>query len=81
MSFSGVLDLLTGLWEDIRNSRQNRSTNKLVSENAVTRVNGRCFLRVMSSGYFCPYRFHAFEVRRFKIVFYKHVLQEENVHG
>ena len=25
MSFSGVLVLLTGLWEDIRNSRENRS--------------------------------------------------------
>ena len=42
MSFSGVLVLLTGLWEDIRNSRENRSKNKLVSENAVTRVYGRC---------------------------------------
>ena len=41
MSFSGVLVLLTGLWEDIRNSRESRSKNKLVSENAVTRVYAR----------------------------------------
>ena len=46
MSFSGVLVLLTGLWEDIRHSRENRSKNKLVSENAVTRVYGRCSPRL-----------------------------------
>ena len=42
MSFSGVLVLLTGLLENIRNSRENRCKNKLVSKNAVTRVYGRC---------------------------------------
>ena len=33
---------MTGLWnlKDIQNSRQNRSKNKLVRKNAVTRVHG-----------------------------------------
>ena len=33
---------MTGLWnlKDIQNSRQNRSKNKLVGKNAVTRVYG-----------------------------------------
>ena len=49
MSFLGLLALLTGFWnfEDIQNSRQNRSKNKLVRENAVTRAHGRCSLRVI----------------------------------
>ena len=43
--------LLTGLWnlKDIQNFRQNRSKNKLVRENAVTRAYGSCSLRVMGS--------------------------------
>ena len=34
---------MTGLWnlKDIQNSRQNRSKNKLVRKNAVTRAHGR----------------------------------------
>ena len=38
ISFLGLQVLLTGLWnlKDIQNSRQNRSKNKLVRENAVT---------------------------------------------
>ena len=45
--------MLTGLWnlKDIQNSRQNRSKNKLVRENAVTRAHGSCSLRVMGSSY------------------------------
>ena len=41
--------LLTGLWNlnDVQNSPQNRSKNKLVRENAVTRAHGRCSLWVM----------------------------------
>ena len=39
--------LVCGL--DILNSRQNRSKNKLVRGNAVTRVHGSCSLQVMSS--------------------------------
>ena len=44
-----VLVLLTGLWnlKDIQHSRQNRSKNKLVLENAVTRALGSCSLRVV----------------------------------
>ena len=34
---------------DILNSHQNRSKNKLVGENGVTRVHGNCSLRVMDS--------------------------------
>ena len=43
--------MLTGLWnlQDIQNSRQNHSKNKLVRENAVTRANGSCSLRVIGS--------------------------------
>ena len=43
--------MLTGLWnlKDVQNSRQNRSKNKLVRENAVTRTRGSCLLRVMGS--------------------------------
>ena len=45
--------MLTGLWEftDILNSRQNRSENKLVCKNAVTRV------QVVHSGLWAPRRF------------------------
>ena len=51
MPFLGVFVLMNGLWDlkDILNSRQNRSKNKLVSENAVTRAQGNCSLRVMGS--------------------------------
>ena len=51
MPFLGVLVLVTGWWDlkDILNSRQNRSKNKLVSENTVTRAHGHCLLRVMGS--------------------------------
>ena len=44
MPFSGVLVLMICLWnlKDILNSLQNRSKNKLVSENAATRVHGNC---------------------------------------
>ena len=38
-------------FKNIQNSRQNRSKNKLVSENAVTRAHGSCSLRVMGSWY------------------------------
>ena len=40
VSLLGSQVLLTGLWilNDIQNSRQHRSKNKLVRENAVTRV-------------------------------------------
>ena len=43
--------MLTDLWnlKDIQNSRQNRSKNRLVCENAVTRAHGSCSLRVMGS--------------------------------
>ena len=43
--------MLTGLWglKDILKSRQNRSKNKLVRENAVTRVRGSCTRQVMGS--------------------------------
>ena len=43
--------MLTGLWhlKDIRNSRQNRSKNKLVRGNAVTLAHGSCSLHVMGS--------------------------------
>ena len=43
--------LLTGSgnFKDIQNSRQNRSKNKLVRENAVTRAHESCSLRVMGS--------------------------------
>ena len=37
--------------KDIQNSHQNRSENKLVSENAVPGAHGSCSLRVMSSWY------------------------------
>ena len=51
LSFSGMQVLMTGLWDlkDILKSRQNRSKNKLVRENAVTRVRGSCSLQVMGS--------------------------------
>ena len=51
MPFLGVLVLMTGLWDlkDILNSPQNRSKNKLASENAMTRAHGNCSLRVMGS--------------------------------
>ena len=51
MPFLGVLVLMTCFWhlKDILNSRQNRSKNKLVSENAATRVHGNCSLQVMGS--------------------------------
>lgn len=43
--------MLNGLQhsKDLLNSRQNRSKNNLVSDNAVTRVHGICSLRVMGS--------------------------------
>ena len=42
--------MLTGSWdENVLNSRQNRSENKLSSENAVTQVHGSRLLRVMIS--------------------------------
>ena len=42
ISLLGLQVLMTGLWnlKDIQNSRQNRSKNKLVRKNAVTRVHG-----------------------------------------
>ena len=51
MPFLAVLVLVIGLWDlkDILNSRQNRSKNKLVSENTVTRAHGNCSLRVMGT--------------------------------
>ena len=50
LSFLGLWVLLTGLWDfDILNSRQNLSKDKLVGENAVTRVHGSCSLQVMGS--------------------------------
>ena len=51
MPFLGVLVLTTGSWDvkDILNLRQSRSKNKLVGENAVTRADENCSLRVMSS--------------------------------
>ena len=51
MPFLGVLVLMTGLWDlkDLLNSRQNRSKNKVVSENAMTRAHGNCSPRVMGS--------------------------------
>ena len=51
MPFLGVLLLTTGLWDlkDILNLRQNRSKNKLVGENGVTRADENCSLRVMGS--------------------------------
>ena len=51
MPFLAVLVLVSSLWDlkDILNSRQNRSKNKLVSENTVTRAHGNCSLRVMGS--------------------------------
>ena len=54
MLFSGVLVLMICLWnlKDILNSRQNRSKNKLVSENTATRVHGNCSLQVMCSWHF-----------------------------
>ena len=49
--------MLTRLWnlKYIENSRQSRSKNKLVRENAVTRAHGRCSLRVMGS---CRHHHH-----------------------
>ena len=43
--------MLTGLWNlpDIQNSRQNRSKNKQVRENAMTQAQGTCSLRIMGS--------------------------------
>ena len=51
MPFLGVLVLMTGLWnlKNILNLRHNRSKNKQVSENAVTRAHGDCSLRVMGA--------------------------------
>ena len=50
LSFLVLLVLLTGLWDfDIINSRQNLSKNKLVRENAVTRVHSNCSLQFMGS--------------------------------
>ena len=48
MPFLGFFVLMFGLWDlkDIVNSRQNRSKNKLVSENSVTRAHENCSLRV-----------------------------------
>ena len=42
--------MLTGLWDlkYLLNSRQNRSKNKLVHENAVTEVHGSCSLQAKS---------------------------------
>ena len=42
----GFADWFVGPSEDILNSRPNRSKNKLVRENAVTRVDGSCLLQV-----------------------------------
>ena len=44
-------EFVGGLWDfkDILNSRQNRSKNILVRENAVTRVHGSCSLQIMGS--------------------------------
>ena len=51
MSFLGLQVLLTGWWNlrDIQNSRQNRSKNRLVHENAVTGAHGSYLLQVMGS--------------------------------
>ena len=51
LSILGLYVLLTCFWDlkDIVNSRQNHSKNKLVHENAVTRVHGGCSLQVMGS--------------------------------
>ena len=51
MSFLGMQVLLTGSWnfKDIQILGQNRSKNKLVGENAVTRAHESCSLRVMGS--------------------------------
>ena len=55
LSFLGLYVLLTGLWDfkDILNSRQDRSKNKLVRKNAVTRVHGSCSLQIRAPGYVC----------------------------
>ena len=44
---------MTGLWDlkNILDLRQNRSKNKLVSENAVTLAHGNCSLRVMGCSF------------------------------
>ena len=49
----GLYVLLTSLWnlKDIQNLHQNRSKNKLVRDNAVTRAHGSCSLRVMGSSH------------------------------
>ena len=54
MPFSGVLVFIICLWnlKGILNSLQNCSKNKLVSENAATRVHGNCSLPVMGSWHF-----------------------------
>ena len=51
MPFLGVLLLTTGLWDlkNILNLPQNRSKNKLVGKNALTRAHENCSLRVMGS--------------------------------
>ena len=51
MPFLGVSLLTTGLWDlkNILNLRQNRSKNKLVGKNALTRAHENCSLRVMGS--------------------------------
>ena len=45
---------MTGLWnlKDIQNSRQNRSKNKLVRKNAVTRVHGSFIIYLFYFFYF-----------------------------
>ena len=45
----GLQVVLTGLWnlKDVQNSRQNRSKNKLVHENAMTPAHGSYSLQVM----------------------------------
>ena len=58
---NGKLDILCYLLEqgakknlkDVQNSRQNRSKNKLVRKNAVTRAHGSCPLWVMGSCFQC----------------------------
>ena len=51
MPFLAVLVSMTGFWDmkDVLNSRKDRSKNKLVSANAVTREHENCPLRVMAS--------------------------------
>ena len=53
----GFADWLSNL-KDIQNSRQNRSKNKLIRENAVTWAHGSCSLRAVGSCH------HALEWKR-----------------